>query len=176
MLSIDFFIQVRVYTPKRVFQELEVAKEEYIRATLGVRNDLKLLLPKIVESFAKDSGFSPFGVVEMIQHFAPKTLRETLQRYLQGKSRKGIEWMPHNFAFRYLLSNELVKWFEYTHIAQPDTMHMKWKNCLYHEFTRVGFEMGKLWFQVYCSLHIILYKQKKRWSKRCGERIPSCNV
>ncbi|KAK9108766.1 hypothetical protein Sjap_016826 [Stephania japonica] len=100
---------VRVYTPKRVFQELELAKEEYIQATLGIRNDQKLLMPKLIESFAKDSGLSSFGVVEMIQHFAPKSVGDTMQRYLQGKSRKIVEWAPHNFAFRYLLSNDLVK-------------------------------------------------------------------
>ncbi|KAK9113198.1 hypothetical protein Scep_020717 [Stephania cephalantha] len=100
---------VRVYTPKRVFQELDLAKEEYIQATLGIRNDQKLLMPKLIESFAKDSGLSPFGVVEMIQHFAPKNVSETMQRYLQGKSRKIVEWTPHNFTFRCLLSNELVK-------------------------------------------------------------------
>ncbi|QHO19101.1 uncharacterized protein DS421_11g326010 [Arachis hypogaea] len=32
---------VRVYTPKRVLQELEVAKEEYVRATFGVRRTTK---------------------------------------------------------------------------------------------------------------------------------------
>ncbi|KAK9136421.1 hypothetical protein Syun_015751 [Stephania yunnanensis] len=101
--------QVRVYTPKRVFQELDLAKEEYIQATLGIRNDQKLLMPKLIESFAKDSGLSPFGVVEMIQHFAPKNVSETMQRYLQGKCRKIVEWTPHNFTFRCLLSNELVK-------------------------------------------------------------------
>ncbi|KAF5958179.1 hypothetical protein HYC85_005404 [Camellia sinensis] len=36
--------QVRVYSPKRVFQELELAKEEYIRATFGIRKDRKILL------------------------------------------------------------------------------------------------------------------------------------
>ncbi|KAK6116203.1 hypothetical protein DH2020_050059 [Rehmannia glutinosa] len=45
--------QVRIFTPKRIFQELEAAKEDYIRATFGVRKDNKILLPKIVDSFAK---------------------------------------------------------------------------------------------------------------------------
>ncbi|OVA18623.1 protein of unknown function DUF547 [Macleaya cordata] len=97
---------VRIYTPKRVIQELETAKEEYIRATIGVRKEQKILLPKIVESFAKDSGLSPVGVVEMIQQFTPKTLWKTMQG---SHSRKSIEWVPHNFAFRYLISKELVK-------------------------------------------------------------------
>ncbi|XP_061338570.1 uncharacterized protein LOC133285375 [Gastrolobium bilobum] len=100
---------VRVYTPKRVFQELEVAKEEYIRATFGVRKDQKILLPKLVETFTKDSGLCPAGVMEMIQQSLPESLRKSVKRRHLAKSRKSIEWIPHNFTFRYLIPKELVK-------------------------------------------------------------------
>lgn len=100
---------VRVYTSKRVFQELEVAKEEYIRATFGVRKDHKILLPKIVESFAKDSGLCQAGVIEMIQKCLPESVRKSIKKCQSGKSRKSIEWVPYNFAFRYLIPKELVK-------------------------------------------------------------------
>ncbi|GMP28217.1 hypothetical protein CsSME_00003855 [Camellia sinensis var. sinensis] len=100
---------IRIYTPKRVFQELEVAKEEYIRATFGVRKDHKILLPKTVESFAKDSGLCPAGLLEMIQQCVPESVRKSIKKCLVGKSRKSIEWIPYNFAFRYLISKELVK-------------------------------------------------------------------
>ncbi|XP_043709253.1 uncharacterized protein LOC122658386 isoform X2 [Telopea speciosissima] len=101
---------VRVYTPKRVMQELEAAKEEYIRATYGVRKEQKIILPKIVESYAKDTGLSPAGVVEMIQQCMPESLRKTnMHKSRNGKTSKSIEWVPHNFAFRYLISKELVK-------------------------------------------------------------------
>uniref|UniRef100_A0A2P2JUY4 Uncharacterized protein LOC105639614 isoform X1 n=1 Tax=Rhizophora mucronata TaxID=61149 RepID=A0A2P2JUY4_RHIMU len=101
---------VRVYTPKRVFQELEVAKEEYIRATMGMRKDQKILLPKIVESFAKDSGLSQTGTIEMIQKSLPDSLRKGVKKCLQGKPCKSIIiWIPHSFTFRYLVSKELVR-------------------------------------------------------------------
>ncbi|KAI3927260.1 hypothetical protein MKW92_022870 [Papaver armeniacum] len=100
---------VRVYTPKRVTQELEAAKEEYIRATIGLRKEHKLLLPKVVESFAKDSCLSPIGVVEMIQQLMPEVFWKTTQGSHQGRMHKNIEWVPHNFAFRYLIAKELVK-------------------------------------------------------------------
>lgn len=103
------FVQVRVYTPKRVFQELESAKEEYIRATFGVRKDHIILLPKIVQSFVKDSDLCPAGVMEMIQQSLPESLKKSLKKCQLGKSRKGIEYVPHNFTFRYLISKELVK-------------------------------------------------------------------
>ncbi|KAI3934697.1 hypothetical protein MKW92_003455 [Papaver armeniacum] len=95
--------------PARVTQELEAAKEEYIRATIGLRKEHKLLLPKVVESFAKDSCLSPIGVVEMIQQLMPEVFWKTTQGSHQGRMHKNIEWVPHNFAFRYLIAKELVK-------------------------------------------------------------------
>lgn len=100
---------VRVYTPKRLIQELEAAKEEYIRATFGVRKDQKILLPKIIESFAKDSGLCPAGVMEMVQQCLPESFRRNIKKFQTGKSRKIIEWVPHNFAFRYLIFRDLIK-------------------------------------------------------------------
>lgn len=70
-LLIFGLVQVRVYTTKRVFQELEAAKEEYIRATFGVSKNHKILLPKIVESFVKDSGLCPARVIEITQLSLP---------------------------------------------------------------------------------------------------------
>lgn len=101
---------LRVYTPKRVLLELESAKDEYIRATFGVRKDQKVVLPKVVESYAKDSGLCSASIIEMIEQSLPDTLRKSLKKCQSGKSRKSIiEWMPHNFTFRYLISKELVK-------------------------------------------------------------------
>ncbi|XP_058754795.1 uncharacterized protein LOC131627954 [Vicia villosa] len=100
---------VRVYTPKRVHRELEVAKEEYIRATFGVRKDQKILLPKIVDSFSKESGLSHASLMDMIQHSLPESLRKSIKKCHLAKSGKSIEWIPHNFTFRYLIPKELVK-------------------------------------------------------------------
>ena len=92
-----------------MLQELDAAKEEYIRATFGVRKDQKVTLPKVVESYAKDLGLCTAGIVEMIQHSLPDSLRKTLEKCQSLKSRKSIEWMPHNFSFRYLISKELLR-------------------------------------------------------------------
>ncbi|KAI3813316.1 hypothetical protein L1987_18036 [Smallanthus sonchifolius] len=100
---------VRVYTTKRVFQELETAKEEFIRATFGVGKDQRILLPKTVENFAKDSGLCPAGVIEMIQLYLPDASKESINKHPLSKPRKKIEWVPHDFSFRYLVSKDLVK-------------------------------------------------------------------
>ncbi|KAJ8763326.1 hypothetical protein K2173_002209 [Erythroxylum novogranatense] len=99
---------VRVYTPKRVFDDLEAAKEEYIQSTFAVHKDKKLLLPKIVDTFAKDLDLCPSGLLEMIEHLLPASLRKTIQQSKDRKFGKTIDWIQHNFTFRYLLSRELV--------------------------------------------------------------------
>lgn len=98
---------IRVYTSKRVLEELETAKEEYIRATFGIRKDHKVLLPKLVESFAKDSSLCADSVMDMIQKSLPDSLRKNLKKCQKSKSRKIIEWVPYNFNFRYLISKSL---------------------------------------------------------------------
>ncbi|KAL6012433.1 hypothetical protein ACLOJK_002922 [Asimina triloba] len=99
---------VRVYTAKRVFQELDAAKEEFIQATIGTRKEQKLVLPKIVEAYAKDSGLSSSELVDMVQYYLPERQRKAMQQS-QGKLRKNIEWVPHNFSFRYLIPKEMLK-------------------------------------------------------------------
>lgn len=101
--------QIRVYTSKRVLQELETAKAEYVRATCGVRKDRRISLPKVVESFAKETGLCPTGVVDMVQQVLPESSRKSLKNCRQGRLWKNIEWAPHNFNFRYLIPKELAK-------------------------------------------------------------------
>ncbi|KAJ4716446.1 Ternary complex factor MIP1, leucine-zipper [Melia azedarach] len=99
---------VRIYTPKRVFQDLETAKEEYIQSNFSINKEHKILLPKIVESFAKDSEMCSAGLLEMIEQIFPASQRKNIQQCQHKKSGKIIEWVPHNFAVRFLLSKELA--------------------------------------------------------------------
>uniref|UniRef100_A0A175YJZ9 DUF547 domain-containing protein n=1 Tax=Daucus carota subsp. sativus TaxID=79200 RepID=A0A175YJZ9_DAUCS len=71
---------VRFYTPKSIAKELEAAKDEYIRATFGVSKDHKIVLPKIVESFAKDSDLCTTGSVEMIQKSLPQSVPKSIKK------------------------------------------------------------------------------------------------
>ncbi|KAF8051221.1 hypothetical protein N665_1776s0009 [Sinapis alba] len=95
---------VRVYTPKRIQQELETSKEDYIRMNLSFRNQ-KLQLPKLVETFAKESGLCPAGLTQMVNRSVPESLRKCFNKCQSGssKSRKPIDWIPHSFTFRYLI-------------------------------------------------------------------------
>lgn len=100
---------VRLYTPKTIFQDLEAAKEDYIQTTLRVNKQGKILLPKNVDLFVKDSGLCPSEFTEMFGYLVPHYLRKSLQKQSQsGNFWKKIQWVPHNFTFRFLLSKELV--------------------------------------------------------------------
>ncbi|RRT81216.1 hypothetical protein B296_00021839 [Ensete ventricosum] len=101
---------VRIYYSDRLFQQLESAKEDYIRATVGVWKEQKVLLPKLIDSYAKDTKLSSQRLVDMVQCYLPETLKMAMQRCQNGRSKRTIEWVPHNFSFRYLLSKELTSY------------------------------------------------------------------
>ncbi|KAH0783632.1 hypothetical protein KY290_003230 [Solanum tuberosum] len=100
---------LRLYTSKRVFEELEVAKDDYIQANIRVHKEQKLVLPKNVESYVKEVNVSPSGLFETIELALPSYLRKKFQQPKQQNLWKKIDWIPHNFSFRYLISSELVE-------------------------------------------------------------------
>lgn len=100
---------VRLYSPKSLFQQLEAAKEEHIRANVAVgvrgRGQRKIILPRALELYARDAGLGAQEVVAAVACHLPAGLRDA------GRARGGgggVEWKPHNLAFRYLLAKELV--------------------------------------------------------------------
>ncbi|KAK1417465.1 hypothetical protein QVD17_26592 [Tagetes erecta] len=99
---------VRIYTPKSVFQELEVAKEEYIHTNIKIPKGQKLYLPKLVEMYMKDSSLCMNGLLDMIEHYVPEFYIKSFRFIRTRKTVKKIEWVPHNFDFRYLIPSEFV--------------------------------------------------------------------
>lgn len=103
-------VQVRVYFPKRLAQQLEAAREEYVRATAGVWKDHRVLLPKLLDAYARDAGLSPDRLLDAVQRCLPETLRTAVHR-CRGDGRsagKVVEWVPHRQSFRYLLARDLA--------------------------------------------------------------------
>ncbi|KAM3220220.1 hypothetical protein P3S67_019960 [Capsicum chacoense] len=100
---------LRLYTSKRVFEELEVAKDDYIQANIKLQKEEKLVLPKNVESYIKEANLSSSSLFETIELALPSYLRKKFQHPEQRKLWKKIDWIPHNFSFRYLISSELVE-------------------------------------------------------------------
>lgn len=87
-----------------VFQELEAAKAEYILSMISVKGK-KIMLPKIVESFAKDADLCSSGLMGMVEQYMS---RSNSHKHQHKKLGKNIHWMPHNFTFGYTFSQELA--------------------------------------------------------------------
>lgn len=99
---------VRLYTPKRVLEELQSAKEEYIQSNIAITKEHKIILPKIVDSFAKSSGLGASDLAEMVMPHIPESQRKSVHEFQSKTNWKGIELTPHDFTFHYLLSKELA--------------------------------------------------------------------
>ncbi|KAK4484020.1 hypothetical protein RD792_011233, partial [Penstemon davidsonii] len=57
---------VRVYTANNVFNDLKVAKEEFIQATVYVHKETKIYLPRILCYYAKDMSLCMTALLEMV--------------------------------------------------------------------------------------------------------------
>ncbi|KAI5056243.1 hypothetical protein GOP47_0028061 [Adiantum capillus-veneris] len=103
---------VRVYTAKNVYQELDVAKKEFLHINLTLRKDSKILAPKVLESFAKESSMGSLSLLEWIcQNLSEKQRRDVRACMSMRPYNRCIEWVPYNFSFRYLFVRDLARWF-----------------------------------------------------------------
>eukprot|EP00268_Persea_americana_P055700 TRINITY_DN6498_c0_g2_i5.p1 TRINITY_DN6498_c0_g2~~TRINITY_DN6498_c0_g2_i5.p1 ORF type:complete len:555 (-),score=119.44 TRINITY_DN6498_c0_g2_i5:347-2011(-) len=100
---------VRVYTAKRIFQELELAREEFIQVSVSIRKETKIILPKILYYYAKDASLDLCEIMEMVCDCMPEAQRAAIKSCLKGRPEKCIEWLSYNSSFRYLIHKELAK-------------------------------------------------------------------
>lgn len=103
---------VRVYTAGNVKEELQVAQRDFIRASVGMSNKKKLLVPKMLHSFARGfvddsdipiwiSRFLPQQQVGFLEHCTSQ------RRYsLLGSRSCGI--IPYDSRFRYLFLPDVL--------------------------------------------------------------------
>lgn len=102
-------LQVRVYRPEKVFEELKAAREEYLQSNISLHKD-RVLIPKLVQNYVKNSGMSLDDLLSIVllNATSPDSSSRIQQPRWKRKPSKFIQWIPHNFEFRYLLSNELA--------------------------------------------------------------------
>ncbi|MCO5568200.1 hypothetical protein L7F22_021896 [Adiantum nelumboides] len=103
---------VRVYTAKNVYQELDAAKREFLQANIIVRKDNKVLMPRVLEAFARESSMSTLHLLEWACENVSEHQRRELRICMKVRSfNRCIEWTPYNFNFRYLFVRDLARWF-----------------------------------------------------------------
>ncbi|CAH8360798.1 unnamed protein product [Eruca vesicaria subsp. sativa] len=99
---------VRVYTAGKVEEELEVAKREYLEASIGISRT-KMGIPKLMEWYSHDFAKDTESLLDWICLQLPTELgKNALNCLQQGMSQSQastrIHIIPYDFSFRYLFS------------------------------------------------------------------------
>ncbi|KAI3459907.1 hypothetical protein Pfo_016570 [Paulownia fortunei] len=100
---------VRVFTAKSVFQDLKVAKEEFIQATIYVHKQTKIYLPKILDYYAKDMSLGMAALLEVVSGCLPGIQQKAIRKFVKGRPEKYIYWLEQTASFRYLIHKEIAE-------------------------------------------------------------------
>lgn len=111
MFSFSYCVmQVRAYSAKNIFEDLKVAKEEFIEASVYIHKETKVLVPRVLELFAKDMSLSMQELLEVILlSLSDVEKRGLIRRCIKGKPDKCVHWLPHSSTFRYVIHSDLAK-------------------------------------------------------------------
>jgi hypothetical protein len=97
-------LQVRLYTAKKIHQQLEAARTEFIQGSVVVRKQA-LLLPKVLHYYARDAALELRHLVELVCESMSDAQREHCPR---RRADKRVEWMPYKSSFRYVVHRDLA--------------------------------------------------------------------
>ena len=108
MMRFAFSIKVRMYTAAEVENELEVAKKEYLQATVGISTTKKVVaIPKLLDWYMLDFAKDLDSLVDWICLQLPielgKEAISCLDRERNQPLSQFLEIVPYEFSFRYLL-------------------------------------------------------------------------
>lgn len=103
-----YWMQVRAYRAKSIFQDLKLAKKEFIQANVYMYKETKLFLPKILYYFAKDMSLGMLGLLEEINDCLSDIQKKAIRSCMAGKLDKYIQWLPQSSTFRYVIHEELA--------------------------------------------------------------------
>ncbi|XP_059635344.1 uncharacterized protein LOC132277508 [Cornus florida] len=94
---------VRAYKAKNIFQDLKLAKEEFIQASVYIHKEMKIFLPKIIYYFAKDMSLSVPALLEVVNGCLSEVQQAAVKRFVKGRPNKYIHWLPQSSTFRYVI-------------------------------------------------------------------------
>lgn len=98
---------VRIFTPLEVDNELEIAKNEYLQAAVGV-TPTRVVIPKLLDWYMRDFAKNVESLVEWISEQLPGPLNKSVQRCLANRQARAIseivEVRPYDFNFRYIFA------------------------------------------------------------------------
>ena len=110
-------LQVRIYTAREVENELEIAKTEYLQASVGV-TPTKIMIPKILDWYMRDFAKDVESLLDWVSDQLPSAaLGKSIAKCLahnhskQGKAlSEVVQVMPYDFNFRYLFAVQPLLW------------------------------------------------------------------
>lgn len=96
---------VRVYTASQVENELEVAKREYLQATVGISTS-KFAIPKLLDWYLQNFAKDLESLMDWICLQLPSELGKEAIKLLEERKNEPlsqfVQIMPYDFSFRYL--------------------------------------------------------------------------
>ncbi|KAG8057238.1 hypothetical protein GUJ93_ZPchr0002g26084 [Zizania palustris] len=99
---------VRLYSAKKIHHQLELARTEFIQASVVARRQA-LLLPKVLHYYAKDAALELRHVVELVCESISEAQRKEIQLCLRRRIDKCVEWLPYKSSFRYVVHRDLAE-------------------------------------------------------------------
>ncbi|CAD6218687.1 unnamed protein product [Miscanthus lutarioriparius] len=99
---------VRLYTAKKIHQQLEAARTEFIQGSVVVRKQA-MLLPKVLHYYARDAALELRHLVELVCESMSDAQQKQLQQHgIRRRVDKCVEWMPYKSSFRYVVHRDLA--------------------------------------------------------------------
>ena len=88
-----------------------MAKKEFLIASIGIQNSKKVLLPKLLEWYAKETTISSGSLLGWVCQNMDEIQREAINKGVEIKPHKMpthcIEWLQYNRNFRYICSRDI---------------------------------------------------------------------
>ncbi|KAF5794423.1 putative ternary complex factor MIP1, leucine-zipper [Helianthus annuus] len=100
---------VRIYNAKNVFQDLRLAKQEFIQSTVYVNKETRIYLPKILYYFAKDMALSMSSLLEIVNSCLSESQPKVKKPSIKGKPEKCVYWLSQSCIFRYVILRDTVE-------------------------------------------------------------------
>lgn len=94
---------VRTYTAKHVRTELQEACRDYLSAHIGFTRHRRVIIPKILQWYARDFSHSAKSLLEWVAVQLPVDKRAVVEECLEKKKgKKRLAVVTYNWSFRYL--------------------------------------------------------------------------
>ncbi|KAI7740579.1 hypothetical protein M8C21_033285 [Ambrosia artemisiifolia] len=100
---------VRIYNAKNIFQDLRLAKQEFIQSTVYVNKETRIYLPRILYYFAKDMALSMSSLLEIVNSCLSESQPKVKKMNIKDKPEKSVHWLSQTSIFRYVIHRDTVE-------------------------------------------------------------------